>query len=101
MYVENINNISGRYINATKQLYIDVTACIELGEKVIRQIAVSKGMKQCCCIVQTLFKIYLNETIRHHEGRSIVTWVYRLEMGGSSNYILLAIRLHWLRIKSL
>ena len=52
--------ISKLYIQAVKKLYQNMSVCVKVGNKLSKEIRVTKGLKQGCCIAPTLFKLYLN-----------------------------------------
>lgn len=57
-------NISANLITATKQLYTKTTARVKVGSRLSRGFQISKGLKQGCCLSPTLFKIYLEQTLK-------------------------------------
>jgi len=57
-------NISVTLIKAAKRLYEDVTTKIKMGNKLSNGFTTTKGLKQGCCLSPTLFKIYLEQTLK-------------------------------------
>lgn len=57
-------NISTRVIKAIKELYRDTKIKMKMGESISNGISTSKGLKQGCCLSPTLFKIYIEHSLR-------------------------------------
>lgn len=67
-------NISINLINSIKDPYSENKAKIKNGERAPKGFRMSKLLKQGCCFSSTLFKIYLQQTlkIRKEKGRYMV-----------------------------
>lgn len=57
-------NISCRVINAIQELYRDTKIKIKIGRSTSKGFNTSKGLKQGCCLSPTLFKIYIEHSLR-------------------------------------
>jgi len=64
MAMEN-QHINSIYIKAVRELYTDNIAYVKLGNNISKEIKISKGLRQGCCIAPTLFKIYLGEALKN------------------------------------
>lgn len=57
-------NIPTTYINAVRALYTGMRCHIKTGAKISEQsFAVTKGLRQGCCLAPTLFKMYLKQAL--------------------------------------
>jgi len=52
------------YIRAIQNIYRRPECTIKIGKKTTKPFAVTKGLKQGCCVSPTLFKIYIQEALR-------------------------------------
>jgi len=58
-------NLNVNLIKAVKNLYANSTAKIKIGSKLSNGFPITKGLKQGCCLSPTLFKIYLERTLKN------------------------------------
>ena len=58
------NKVSNKYVNAVKKLYENNQSCVKSKQGLSKYFKVNKGLRQGCCISPTLFKIYLNSTLK-------------------------------------
>lgn len=56
-----LNGISQVYINAGRNLYIECSCTVKIGNKVSQKFSASKALRQGCTLAPLLFKIYLEE----------------------------------------
>lgn len=52
-------------LKAVKDLYSSNVSQIKIGRNLSEPFSVNKGLRQGCCIAPTLFKLYLNETLKN------------------------------------
>lgn len=73
--------MSSKNINSVKKLYAGMTEYIEVEGRLSSEITVNKGLKQCCCIAATLFRIYLIEVLTTRpKKRYIISICYYIYM---------------------
>lgn len=58
------NGVSEIYIKTVKTLYTNMSSNIKIGNRVSESFPITKGLRQGCAIAPTLFKIYLNSTLK-------------------------------------
>lgn len=57
-------NLSKTYINAIRTLHSEMRCQIKTGARLsIQSFALTKGLRQGCCLAPTLFKIYLKQAL--------------------------------------
>ena len=61
MRVAGINEI---YVKAVKHFYENNLSAIKIGNRVLANFQVTKGLRQRCPVAPTLFKIYINEALK-------------------------------------
>ena len=61
MRAAGINEI---YVKAVKNFYDRNVGAIKIGNKISEEFRVTKGLRQGCAMVPTLFKIYINEALK-------------------------------------
>lgn len=57
-------NINDGIIKAVEKLYDDTRAKIKIQGRTIQGFTVTKGLKQGCCLLPTLLKIYLEQAFK-------------------------------------
>lgn len=62
--VINNTNIPQVYIDAIRTMYNDQISVIKVGSQISQPFRVTKGLRQGCCLSPTLFKVYVNQTLK-------------------------------------
>ncbi|XP_030765487.1 uncharacterized protein LOC115889574 [Sitophilus oryzae] len=57
-------NISITLIKAVQELYKNNTSQVKKGQTVLKGFSINKGLKKGCCLLPTLFKIYLEQALK-------------------------------------
>jgi len=60
----SVAGIGETYVKAVKNFYENNVRAIKIGNKISEEFRVTKRLRQGCAMAPTLFKIYINETLK-------------------------------------